>query len=84
MKGLVWALYLMVQDPSAGAVAGSQTHMGQSWAYTGVSYLNQTSCKSDAATFSKMPARNKTDGADQELKIVYVCVLQPMPGHYKG
>ena len=49
MKGLVWALYLMVQDPSAEAVAGGVTQMGQSWAYTGVSYLNRTSCSSDAA-----------------------------------
>ncbi len=84
MKGLVWALYLMVQDPSAAAVAGGQAQMGHSWAYTGVSYLNRASCTSDAATFSKMPARDKSDSADRELKIVYVCVLQPMPGHYKG
>ena len=33
MKGLVWALYLMVQGPSAGAVAGGHTQMGHSWAY---------------------------------------------------
>jgi hypothetical protein len=33
MKGLVWALYLMVQDPGASAT---------SWAYTGVTYLSTT------------------------------------------
>ena len=51
MKGLVWALYLMVQDPGASAT---------SWAYTGVTYLNKQSCVSDAATFTKMPIGSTT------------------------
>ena len=48
MKGLVWALYLMVQDPGADSA---------SWAFTGVTYLNKQSCVSDAATFTKMPTK---------------------------
>ena len=55
MKGLVWALYLMVQDPGASAT---------SWAYTGVTYLNKQSCVSDAATFTKMPIGSKAVGVD--------------------
>jgi hypothetical protein len=75
MKGLVWALYLMVQDPGASAT---------SWAYTGVTYLNKQSCVSDAATFTKMPIGSKADGVDPKSSIAYVCVLQPKPEHYKG
>ena len=54
MKGLVWALYLMVQDPGASAT---------SWAYTGVTYLNKQSCVSDAATFTKMPIGSKASSS---------------------
>ena len=75
MKGLVWAMYLMVQDPSASAA---------SWAYTGVTYLNKQSCVSDAATFTKMPIGSKAHGVDPKSNIAYVCVLQPKPEHYKG
>ena len=75
MKGLVWALYLMVQDPGAGSA---------SWAFTGVTYLNKQSCVSDAATFTKMPTGAKTDGVDAKSYITYVCVLQPKPEHYKN
>ena len=75
MKGLVWALYLMVQDPGTGTA---------SWAFTDVTYLNKQSCVSDAATFTKMPTGSKTDGVDPQTNVAYVCVLQPKPEHYKG
>jgi hypothetical protein len=75
MKGLVWALYLMVQDPGADSA---------SWAFTGVTYLNKQSCVSDAATFTKMPTKSKTDGVDVQSNVDYVCILQPKPEHYKG
>ncbi|MEM7397522.1 MAG: hypothetical protein AAGF48_03110 [Pseudomonadota bacterium] len=78
MKGLVWALYLMVQDPSTGV--GS----GQSLAFTGVTYLHKTSCVSDAKTFSEMGTSSKAEGVDAKAQIIYLCVLQPKPDHYKG
>ena len=79
MKGLVWALYVMVLDPGAGASAESG-----SWAFTGVTYLNRTSCVNDSNTFRQMDAADKVDSADGLSDIAYVCVLQPKPGHYKG
>ena len=79
MKGLVWALYLMVLDPGAGASADSR-----SWAFTGVTYLNRTSCVNDANTFRQMDTADKAGGVDGDITIAYVCVLQPKPGHYKG
>jgi len=75
MKGLVWALYLMVQDPAASATG---------WAFTGVTYLNKRSCVSDAATFIKMPTGSKTDGVLAQSNVTYVCILQPKPEHYRG
>jgi hypothetical protein len=75
MKGLVWALYLMVQDPGADTAG---------WAFTGVTYLNKQSCVSDAATFTKMPTKSKADGVDVQSNVAYVCILQPKPEHYKG
>ena len=75
MKALVWALYLMVQDPGAGAA---------SWAFTGVTYLNKQSCVSDGATFAKMPVGSKAVGVPSQANIAYVCILQPKPEHYKG
>ena len=82
MKPLVWALYLMLQDPSAGASSGGQEYAGQSWAFTGVTYRNKGACSSDAATFTRMPTSESADGVDADLKVTYVCVLQPKPGQY--
>lgn len=75
MKGLVWALYVMVQDPAASAIG---------WAFTGVTYHNKQACISDAATFIKMPTESKTDGVLATSRTTYVCILQPKPGHYRG
>jgi hypothetical protein len=75
MKGLVWALYLIVQDPAATATG---------WAFTGVTYLKKQSCVSDAATFTKMPTESKTDGVLAESSVTYACILQPNPEHYRG
>jgi len=74
MKGLVWALYLMVQDPDASTT---------SWASTGVTYLNEKSCASDAVTFTKMSTKTKAVGIDFKSDVAYVCILQPEPRHYK-
>ncbi len=84
MKGLVWALYLMVQVPGTGTTTSGHRWENQSWAFTGVTYLNKKSCVSDAVTFTKMPTRSKTDGVYTQSNVAYVCVLQPKPGHYKG
>lgn len=89
MKGLVWALYLLVQDPATGsATIGTDTSSAegakQSWAFTGVTYLKETSCLADAATFTKMPTPHKTSGLPHRSHIAYVCVLQPKPAHYKN
>lgn len=73
MKGLVWALYLMIQEPGAATT---------SLAFTGVTYRNEPACVSDAATFTKMPPGSQTGGADLKLNVAYVCLLQPKPGHY--
>ena len=75
MKALVWALYLMVQDPGASTA---------SWAYSGVTYLTEQSCVSDASTFTTMPTGAKTNGVDEKSNVAYVCVLQPKPEHYKN
>jgi len=75
MKGLMWALYVMVQGPAASATG---------WAFTGVTYLNKQSCIADAATFIKMPTESKTDGVLTQSSTTYVCILQPKPGHYRG
>ena len=84
MKGLVWALYLMVQVPGTDTTTSGHLWENQSWAFTGVTYLNKKSCVSDAVTFTKMPTRSKTDGVYTQSNVAYVCVLQPQPGHYKG
>jgi len=84
MKGLVWALYLMVQVPGTGTTTSGHRWENQSWAFTGVTYLNKKSCVSDAVTFTKMPTRSKTDGVYTQSNVAYVCVLQPKRGHYKG
>lgn len=78
MKGLVWALYLTVQDPGAGAPTDAP-----SWAFTGVTYLNRSSCVTDSNTFRQMDLADKADGVDAGAGIAYVCILQPKPGHYK-
>jgi len=82
MKGLVWALYLMVLDPSAAA--DGQPGASQGWAYTGVTYLHRASCESDAKTFTGMGTAEKAGGIDDSAQVAYICVLQPKPGHYKG
>ena len=79
MKGLVWALFLMVQEPGAGVSADAR-----SLAFTGVTYLNRNSCANDANTFRQMDMADKADGVDSDLSVDYVCILQPKPGHYKG
>jgi hypothetical protein len=83
MKGLVWALYVMMQDPGAAAAPSDQMQGDKSLAFTGVTYLNKASCANDAATFTKMPARDKLAGADPSMNVTYVCVIQPKPGHYR-
>ena len=84
MKGLVWALYLMVQVPGTGTTTNDHQWESQSWAFTGVTYLNKKSCVSDAATFTEMPTQSKTDGVSTKSNVAYVCVLQPKPEHYKN
>jgi hypothetical protein len=83
MKGLVWALYVMMQDPGAAATPSDRMHGDSSLAFTGVTYLNKASCANDAATFTKMPARDKLAGAAPGVNVAYVCVIQPKPGHYR-
>ena len=83
MKGLVWALYVMMQDPGAAATPSVRMPMDSGLAFPGVTYLNKASCANDAVTFTKIPARDKLAGAAPGVNVAYVCVIQPKPGHYR-
>jgi|GEM_PF-3811431 len=80
MKPLVWALYLLLQAPGVGDATDG--HAVQSWAFTGVTYLNREACRGDAATFTNMPTPEKADGIQADSNVAYVCVRQPKPGNY--
>ncbi|BAQ17341.1 hypothetical protein [Methyloceanibacter caenitepidi] len=83
MKGLVWALYVLMQDPGAAAAPSDQMQGDRTLAFTGVTYLNKASCANDSATFTKMPVRDKLVGTAFGTNVTYVCVIQPKPGHYR-